>query len=143
MGEELKSIMGKCGQQSGWANFHKNQTFYGIAGLIAVFLSGVLLLSYVSFNSLLLGFDEVKSKANDGMKNSIVTESDIKEVDKNPTKMSLDMSQLVNDLNRTSQNINILNRKINEFAASQVDIIETLEIVAESMNDSDELYEIE
>lgn len=116
---------------------------YGVAGLTAVLLCLVLLITNNSFSSLQSGFEDVLEKTNIGMSNAKTTESDINKVDRNLTKMSSEMVQLVSDLQRTNQNVRILERKIKGFAAQQIEIMETLEVVAENMEESDELYEIE
>ena len=114
-----------------------------VAAITALSLLLVLFNSYSSFQRLLHGFEQVESKANSGVESATVTESNINKVNGNLTSMSADMAKLVTDLQRTNQNVRILERKIKGFAAQQIDIMETLESIAETMEESDQLYEIE
>lgn len=113
----------------------------GVTLLIA--LLAVLLISFFAFQSLQGGFALITSDAESGYKSA---ETSAQNLDKSATKLnaiSSDINDLAFQIERTNQNVKILEKKVTAFAISQRQALRQLEAVAANMPEGEDLYLIE
>ncbi len=101
--------------------------------ILSILLMAALGLTIYSFTSLSGGFSDVVEKSATGVNNSRSTESSLVKADKNLAQASSSMLKVVDDLNKTNQNIKLVERKIKQSAVSIKELMESIGMVAEKM----------
>jgi len=115
----------------------------GGGGFISLLLLVVLFLAVFSFNSLTKGFSQIVDRSNTGVENSTAAQKNITSADENLTSISNEMLALVDDISKTNQFVQVLERKINSISGTLVELSNEANDAAESMEEGDARYAIE
>ncbi len=101
--------------------------------IISILLIAALMLTIYSFTSLSGGFSDVVDKSATGVNNSRSTASSLAKADKNLAQVSKGMLLVVDDINKTNQNVRVIERKIKQMSAEIKDLMEEIGEVVERM----------
>ncbi len=101
--------------------------------IISILLVAALALTIYSFTSLSGGFSDVVEKSATGVNNSRSTASSLVRADKNLLQVSTGILTVVDDINKTNQNIRVIERKIKGMSAGIKELMEEVSAVVERM----------
>ena len=105
----------------------------GIA--IGIMLAIVFAIAVYSFSNLSSGFTEIVAKSDAGVNNAQTTEASIVKANSSLAQLSEGILGVADNINKTNQNIKVLERKVKQLAETQAELVEELEIVNEDLSD--------
>jgi len=116
-----------------------------IGGGIAIgsLLGAALVLTLYSFTMLSGGFSEVVKNSASGVENSLITEQRIAHVDQNLEQVSSGMLAVVDDINRASMNVRVLEKKVGQISLDVKRFMQEMETVIEELPDGPARYSLE